>query len=287
MKKIFKFVLVLFLLILVALAVIYYLLGNIVRTGVETVGPEATGANVTLADVDLSLFSGQAALGGFVIGNPEGFTSKNAFELGKVAVGVDLVTVFDDVIIVKDIFIDGAKITWEGWAGDNHRKIMENIEKYTGGPVKKETDLEKKEPPGPQKKVIIENVQFQNSSIAFVISGKQIAELEFPNLHLTDIGRKQGGQTIKEALQQMYQQIIESLGRAVTQNSQLLQQKAAELQLMGKEMLQQGKEVLEKGQEVIEKGKEALDGDLKSVPEKAAEGVREITKGIGDLLNKK
>jgi len=274
MRKIVKILLVLFVLVIVALVVCYIWLGSIIRTGVETIGPEATGTEVTLADVDVSLFSGRAGLGGFVIGSPEGFVSENAFKLGEVGVYVDVDTVMDDVIIVESILIDGAEITWEGWAGNNHKRIMENINKYSGGEAKKEEKPEPEETGGPAKKVVIEDFKFQNSFINVVIGGKQIANIKFPNLHLTGIGRKEGGLTVKEALEQLYEQIFRSQRGSVTENLEMLNKKAEELKAKGEEILREGKETLEKGKEAIRKG------DLESVKEDALKAKDGILKDL-------
>ncbi len=59
----------------VAIAVIFFFLGSIIVTAVETTGSEVTKTKVTLAGADIDLSSGKGTLQGFKMGNPAGFKS--------------------------------------------------------------------------------------------------------------------------------------------------------------------------------------------------------------------
>jgi hypothetical protein len=263
-----KILAVVLMLLIVLLVVLYNMLGTIVRTAVETAGPDATGSAVSLADVDIRLLSGKVGLGGFVIGNPEGFQSDSAFKLGKFAVNFDVGTIRNDVIIIESILIDSAEITWEGWRGDNHRAIMRNIESYSSSTEAEEKQSDQEEPKPSPARVIIQDFRFQNSAINVVIAGTQIAELEFPELHVTGIGSQEGGVTVEEAVQQQYRQIFASLSTSVANNRQMLNQKAAELEADGKKALRDTEEALKKGdveglKQTGKKAKKLLEGLVK------------------------
>jgi hypothetical protein len=260
-KKSVKVTLAILGLFVVVLLGVSLTLDSIIRSGVETVAPRVTGTSITLADVDISLISSRAGLNGFVIGNPEGFESESAFKLGKVEVDIDAGTIMDDVIKIESILIDGAEITWEGWAGDNHKKIMENVDTFTASDDKSEKKTEPVKKAEPGKKIIIKDFKFQNSSIIFFLGGKQIAKLEYPDLHLTDIGGKEGGQSIGETVIQSYDQIFASLGSSITKNKTMLIKNVMELSEENEKILQEG-------------------------TEKVFEGVKKLSESLGDIFKK-
>ncbi|MCK5348461.1 MAG: hypothetical protein KAJ25_03680, partial [Desulfobacula sp.] len=47
-------------------------LGPLVKKTVNTVGPQITKTDVEVADVSISIFSGEAKIKGFLLGNPKG-----------------------------------------------------------------------------------------------------------------------------------------------------------------------------------------------------------------------
>ncbi len=257
MKKLFYAGSVIVLVLIIGVIILYSMLGSIIRSGVETIGPKATGGDVRLADVDISLLSGQAGIGGFIIGNPPGFSSERAFELGQVSVKVDTGTVFSDVVVVRNILIDGAKITWEGLAGDNQKKIMDNIAKFSKSEGAQQETAEtagKEEKSSPRKKVIIDDFIFQNSFVDIILGGQEVASLKLPDIHLTGIGRNEGGITIGEAIELYYKEIFKSLKGCVADNREMLLKNVAELRAKGEASIAQGKKDLEKSKEALEKG---------------------------------
>ena len=60
-----------------------------------------TKTSASLEDVDLSLFSGNIALKGLKIGNPQGFAAPNAFELGQISVKFDPKSLLTSKIIIN------------------------------------------------------------------------------------------------------------------------------------------------------------------------------------------
>ncbi len=268
MKKFFCAVSVIALVVIIGVVILYSMLGSIIRSGVETIGPKATGGDVQLTDVDISLLSGQAGIGGFIIGNPPGFSSKSAFELGQVSVKVDVSTVTGDVIVVKKIFIDSAKITWEGLAGDNHKKIMDNIAKFSkseGSEEKTAAKPEEEKKSGPSKKVIIDDFIFQHSTVDIVLGGQDVASLKLPDIHITGLGRSEGGVTMEEAIERSYNEIFKSLKGCVADNREMLLKNVAQLKAKGEAALRQGKDTIDQGKKDLEKSREALErGDIDS-----------------------
>ena len=70
MKSILKVGGIMVLLIVAALVLLSLSLNSIIKTGVETLGPQITGTPVTLEQANLSLLSGQGELEGLLVPNP-------------------------------------------------------------------------------------------------------------------------------------------------------------------------------------------------------------------------
>ena len=116
--------------------VLYFLanLGDVVKTAVEKGGSAATQVSVTLAKAEVKPTEGSATLSGLVVGNPPGFKTDNAFELGGISVKIDPATVTKDVVIVKEVVVQGPKVTYElGANGSNIDAIKKNVERFAGG----------------------------------------------------------------------------------------------------------------------------------------------------------
>ena len=92
---------------------VFVFAGDIIKTTVEELGPQLTKAEVKLAKVDLSLTSGEAALEGLKIGNPAGFQTPHAFQLGNIGVKIDTSTIGSDTIVIKEILINAPNVIAE------------------------------------------------------------------------------------------------------------------------------------------------------------------------------
>src|SRR5260370_30070876 len=101
MKKILVRIVIGFAVLLVlALAVVFFSLNSIVKKGVETVGPQLTKVEVKLGSAEISPFSGSGRLSKLFVGNPEGYKTTSAFQMGSIKVAVKIGSVMSDVIVV-------------------------------------------------------------------------------------------------------------------------------------------------------------------------------------------
>src|SRR5262245_12988466 len=83
-----------------------YFLGNIVKAGVNRVGPKITQSSVELASAKISPFSGSGALGGLTVGNPVGWSAGRALYLGEMRLQIEPRTVLGDVVVIDELVID-------------------------------------------------------------------------------------------------------------------------------------------------------------------------------------
>jgi hypothetical protein len=249
MKKALKITLIAVpVLIIVVLLVFLGSLNRIVKAGVETVGPKVTGTAVTLNAVKISPFSGQGALGGLLVGNPAGFKTDSAFELGQVRVNIDLKSLAGDKIVIEEIFIDGPKITFEGdLRGSNIAKIRQNVEAFSGGPGKAPAaeaapspETEKK----PGKKVQIDRFVLKNGEIqlAATLAGGELVTVPLPDIELRDIGKDSGGATVEKVVNEVFPAIYKAITEAVLSSDKLLKEGVKTLEDAAKKAGEEAKE---------------------------------------------
>ncbi len=203
MKKILIIIPILIIVIVLALG---FSLNSIIRGGVETFGPRALGTDVKLADVDISLLDGKGKLNGLFIGNPQGFKTESAFQLAEVKLSLDVKSVFSDIIVIDEIFIDGPDITYEkGMKGDNIKALIKNIESFSGSGAAGQKG-ESKESAKSDTKVQINNFIVKNGMINMSMSalkGQKIS-VALPDIHMKDIGKGKDGTSVANALKEIF-----------------------------------------------------------------------------------
>jgi len=200
MKVIIKLISILFFLGIIVIAGLYFSLNKIVEKGVTTFGPQLTLTAVTLEESNISLFSGEGELKGLVIGNPKGFSSNNALSLDRIKVSIDVKSVFSDNILIKQILIDGPKISYE-LAGkkSNINAILDNMNSSAEKEEKAKKTESKKE--GTQKKVIIDLLKITNGKVdlAMTALGGKGFSIGLSDITIRDLGREKGGLSLAEA----------------------------------------------------------------------------------------
>lgn len=105
-----KFLLLVLVLIVAGGAFAYYKLDTIVKTGVETQGPEVLKVPVTVKSISLSPFSGTIGVNGLAIGQPEGFGEGQIASLEGFDMKVRTDTLFSDHIIIDEIKVEAPKL---------------------------------------------------------------------------------------------------------------------------------------------------------------------------------
>src|SRR5438094_5687786 len=138
MKKIVDRILIaLIVLVLLAILAAHFFLDGAIKRGVETLGPKLTKTEVTLSSASLSLFSGSGKIKGLLVGNPEGFKTPSAINVGSASVALQPASLLSDKVIVKSVRVEGPEITFEtDLKNVNLKKILANVEEATGGSIK-------------------------------------------------------------------------------------------------------------------------------------------------------
>ncbi len=216
MKKVLVIIPVFLIAIVLALG---FSLNSIVKHGVETIGPTVLGADVKLRDADISLFSGKGNLKGIFIGNPKGFKTESAFKLNEIRIALNVQSVFSDIIIIDEIYIDAPDITYEkGGGSDNIKALLNNVKKFSGasaGTAQKDTE---EQPKGQEKKIQISKLTITNGKVnmsAALLGGKAVT-LSLPEINMKDIGKDKEGTTMSKAMEKVFGALNQNIGTAVT-----------------------------------------------------------------------
>ena len=197
MKKI-VYVLGAIIVLVVAVAIyVFVFAGDLIKTAVERVGSDATQAEVTLSKVDLDMFQGTGGMQGLIVGNPKGFKSPSAFELGSISMQIDTDTVGKNPVVIKSIAITGPIVTYEKSGGtSNIDAIKANVDAYakqfagSGGEAKTEEKSS-----GDEQKLVIEKLTITGGQVKLNAGmlGDKTLDASLPDLTLTDIGKESGG----------------------------------------------------------------------------------------------
>lgn len=209
------------LLVVIALAAVFVLgrLDRIVKRAVETAGPEITGTRVALGGVHVSLFSGAGALEDLDIGNPAGFASENAFQLGEIAIEIEPRSVTQDVVRIHSLTVSRPRLTAEFDADgrDNLRTILDHVRdvanQTAGRPAEKSAG--KSEAGGAQKRMIIERFRFVDAEVRAIAAPLKLDKtLKLPAIELKNLGARQGGASAAEIADQVMRPIVEATVKA-------------------------------------------------------------------------
>lgn len=198
-KILWSLVILLVVLVVVAVIVVGLFLGNIVKAGVEKVGPTITRVPITLDAVNLSLLTGSAKIRGLVVGNPEGYQAPQAISVGVVAVGVNPLSVLSDKIVIRSIEVRNPEITFEGspFSGNNLTKIRDNVSAATASSQQPATNQTAPAAGKPGKKFEVDDFLIAGAMVHVSLTGmggKEIT-LKLPNIHLTNLGTGADGIT--------------------------------------------------------------------------------------------
>jgi hypothetical protein len=183
-------------------------LGPIVKMAVNTYGPKITDTELHVDDVGISIFSAEAKLKKFFLGNPKGFKSPSAMKVGSVYVDVDEGSITKDPIIINRVEVVGPEITYEKRGKtDNFKSILNNVQKNVpkGESAKKEPAKE-----GPGKQLIINDLIIKNGKVNLAVEmpggvlGDQEIKADLPDIHLKDIGKKKDGASAAEVANEIF-----------------------------------------------------------------------------------
>jgi hypothetical protein len=215
--------------VVLLVTVVFKNLDEIIRQAIENTGSEVTQTSVSLDRVAFTLQDGRGELHGLSIANPPGYKTGSAFQMDQVALQVDPASLAGDVIIVREILVDGAQLVAEQKAlTTNLKELLENIEKSSGG--------EKPAEPAPagegaDVRLMVEKFSFINSSASVVTQQWGEKSLSVPDIVMKDIGDKETGLTPEQLASTMTRTLMSRAEKAVTDYLETLAKDAAKKEL--------------------------------------------------------
>jgi hypothetical protein len=224
MKKfILRLIVVLIVLVVVVVVAAFLSLNSIVKKAVDTYGPQMTKVEVRLGSADLSPFSGSGKLSQLFVGNPDGYKTPFAIQLGSVDLAVEIGSVFHDTVIVDEINIQQPEITLEGTLdGNNLKTILDNL--TSSGSTKPQASGAQTTAPASsgeksQKKFIVKDLVLAGAKVHVNVSGfgKSVAQtVSIPDIHLQNIGNGEGGVSNGELVKQILDPVVKEAILAAT-----------------------------------------------------------------------
>ncbi len=200
--------------VLVVVIIVGFFLGDVVKVGMETVGPKVTQTSLTVSSVHVGIFTGSAGVNGLVLGNPDQYKSKapNAISVGKTAVSVAPFSVLSDKIVVKSVEVREPEITFVGnpLGANNLKAIMDNVNAFTGTAAPATNATAQPGAKKPAKKLEVDD---------FLISGGKVnfegAILPLPDIHFTNLGTGPEGITAGDLTKKVLGEITTATLKAV------------------------------------------------------------------------
>jgi uncharacterized protein involved in outer membrane biogenesis len=196
-KLIIGFSIAIVILVILGVVAVGLFLDTAVKRGVETVGPMLTKVEVKLDSVNLSLLSGGGKLKGLLVGNPSGYKTASAIQVGDASLAIAPSSIFSSKVVIRSINVQAPEITFEtDLAGNNLSKIVANLQAATGGSSSSAGSADKKA----GKKLQVDDFLITGGKIHVSVTalGGHSATVPLPEIHLTSLGQGPDGITAAE-----------------------------------------------------------------------------------------
>ena len=225
-RRTLKILLVVAIVLAVLLVGVLLFLGPIIKTTVEKAGPLVLGVPVTVEKVSVNAFGGSFGLKNLRVGNLPGYSDDPLVSLGELRVAIKVSSLpGTGPIEVQEITILAPKFSYEVVKGvSNVDALMARLQKKAPG---NKTEPARVEPPKSEpaqtaqkkeaRKVIIDHFECRAGEVSFragMTFGKAIC-LPLPPIVANDIGRSSGGTSTADAVQKMFGEVANGVGKAV------------------------------------------------------------------------
>jgi hypothetical protein len=215
MKKALKWILIsvgaVILLAVLALAAHPLWLGSAVKGVACSAVPQITGTKFAVAGLSVNLYSGAVRVNGVELWNPANYDDKHAVTLDTLSVDVDMDSLNSDLIVIKDITIDGVYATYVKADGKyNFDVIAANAEQATASAPQADEPAAAGEPsPAESKrevKVVIDRLTIRNVKVK-----SPFLTIPVPDVVLTDLGRESNGVTLMEVVNKVCATVLNGI----------------------------------------------------------------------------
>lgn len=182
-----------------------------VAGAIETYGSAATGTDVSVGGVELSLTKGRGDVKGLTIGNPAGYSTDYFLKIDDITLVLDLGSLSGRVPVVGEVRVDAAHLNAEQ---QGQATNLTDLEHRISGPstVSKASTGAPKD----QGRIIIDRFRLTHGRITLtsdLLSHPE--ELELADVSIDGIGRTSGGVTYEQAAEAVLNPILRASRNAV------------------------------------------------------------------------
>lgn len=192
--------------VIVGLVALTLSIDSIVKSSIEDIGSEMTGTPVTVDGVSISPFSGQGTISGFRVANPDGYSETYAVEIGELSIEMDVMSLFSDEIIVRQIRVLSPMIYVEQHLHENN--IQEILNHVNSVDAYEASDSE----------MMIEHFVLQDGRVDLYteVGGERSASVEIETVEMHDIG--DGRDAVENIIQRIADEVGERVLRAAVES---------------------------------------------------------------------
>lgn len=276
-----------------AVAVGILFIDGIARAAIERGGNYALQVETRVASVDVGLTSGEFAMSGLTVANPDGFDAPRFLELGSGGMSVSLGTLRSDVVEIPRIALDDLGVVLERRGGrSNYGTIVDNLRRLSA-----ETGEEPpaEEPPLKEGKTfVVDEVVVSNIAVTvdFVPQGGELTTVDvaIDEVRVTDIGK--GGQD-PVAMAELVGIIVQAVLQAVADKGggivpvdilQDLEGQLDRLPSLASSGVGMAVELSEETQRAIEEGLQGAEEAARGIGRELERAGEDLEKGLGGLL---
>ncbi len=182
---------IILLVLVVVVGIVLARVGTIIKSSVNTLGPQVLGVPVSLEHASFYPLKGEIRMRNLVIGSPdeEKFGTNAIFRLGGLSVDIAMKELLSGDVHIRDVTITGPEVWYQKTlTSSNIGRLLEILEeKYPADDSKKEEKKDKPDEKKEGKPVVIDHFLFDEGYIGSnLFIGKKIPLLK---IELTDIGK--------------------------------------------------------------------------------------------------
>ena len=183
--------------------------------GIEAAAEElltrAVGTEVTIESIDVALADGELSILGLTVANPAGFHTPHALEASEVRVAMELASLLEDTVVVREIVVEKPLLSYEvGPDGSNLEALQRNAESFAGSGAGTSGGA-------PTRRILIENLHVRGGRVAasaVFLEGKSW-KVPLPDIHLRNLSSGEGGIAAAGVVKEVTAEIARNARRSV------------------------------------------------------------------------
>jgi uncharacterized protein involved in outer membrane biogenesis len=205
-----------------------YRVDKIVKNLIIDQGNQALGQQVSIGKIDTSILGSSIKISNIEIKNLDGFKNKNIIQIKNINANFILTSLFKDIIVIKDINVDGATLYYEVLI--NNKEVKDNVSSFKpalknpSGASAKEIEASKElesknQSKKKNKEFLINQLTINNSKInassEFLDINKDIT---LNKMSFNNVGTAEKSTKFKEVLQMVFANVLLNINNEVIQS---------------------------------------------------------------------